>query len=126
MPGTSRATRALTFSVGSPVAAVSYDDGSLKPECSTTITTCAPCARTSPTAARTLGTMSRISMRPRSLSRSQIIEPGVVAPITATRTPERVSVVACAYAWLSSGAYAFAARNGNRAWAMARLRYDSP
>ena len=36
IPGTSRATRALTFSLGNPVATVSYDDGSLRPECRST------------------------------------------------------------------------------------------
>ena len=61
-----------------PVATVSYDDGSPKPECSTTTTTSAPLDRDSETAARTDGTMSRTSTRPRSLSRSQTIEPGVV------------------------------------------------
>ncbi len=118
----------MTFSPATPVPTVSYDDAPDSPECSTTTTTSAPFARASATATRTAGTMSRTSTRPRTLSRSQTIVPGVVAPTTATRTapPARDSITHGMYAFRPSAPYTFAASIGNAAWAIARLRYGRP
>ena len=57
--------------------------------------------------------MSPTTMRPRRLSRSQTIEPGVVAPTMPTFTPPRSTTVQPRKARLPSGRLALAARSGN-------------
>ena len=78
------------------------------------MTTAAPASRASRTASRTDGTMSRTTRRPLRLSRSQTIEPGVVAPTIAILTPLRVATAHALESLLPVRLKTFAAKKRKR------------